>query len=301
MQMKNLLFVMNPQAGQKKANRLLPEILDIFCRAGYRVHTYLTAGVGDAARYVREQGHGVDLIVSCGGDGTFNEVVSGVLEGKLAVSLGHIPAGSTNDLAVSLGLPLKILDAARLVVEGVPYPMDIGRMNHRYFTYVASFGAFTRVSYATPQSMKNALGNLAYVLEGITELSQIRKIPVRVEPREGELMEEELLFCSVSNTTSVGGILSLDPNRVDMSDGMLELLMIRAPKDVFELTACIRALRTQKYEESRMITFRSVSGAKLSFGENVTWTLDGEKEDGTNQVEVAVLPCAISLIGKEKE
>lgn len=299
--MKNLLFVMNPRAGQKKANRLLPEILDEFCRAGYRVQTYLTTGPGDAARYTREQGGSADLIVSCGGDGTFNEVVSGVLEGKHMVPLGHIPAGSTNDLAVSLGLPVKILDAARLVVEGVPCPMDIGRLNGRYFTYVASFGAFTRVSYATSQSLKNALGHLAYVLGGVTELSQIRKIPVRVEMQGSAPMEEELLFCSVSNTTSVGGILSLDPQRVDMSDGKLELLMIRAPKDLFELTACIRALQTQKYEDSRMITFRSVSGVKLFFTENVAWTLDGEKEDGANQVEVAVLPCAISLIGKEKE
>lgn len=295
--MKKLLFIMNPCAGQKKANRQLPEILDIFCRAGYQVHTYLTAGPGDGKAYVLDHGAEADLIVSCGGDGTFNEVVSGVLEAGHPASVGHIPAGSANDLAVSLGLPTRIMDAAQLVVSGTPRFVDVGRMNQRFFTYVASFGAFTRISYATSQSMKNALGALAYILEGITELSQIRKIRVRVE-LEGEApIEDDLIFCSISNGTSMGGVLTLDRNRVDLADGKLELLMIRAPKDVFELTACIRALRSQKYD-CRMITFQSVTKARLTMEESLPWTVDGERQDGSESVEVAVLPRAISLIGR---
>ena len=245
--MKKLLFIMNPFAGQRRANRYLTDILTLFNRAGYDVTVYMTAGPGDGARMVEEKAADMDLIVCCGGDGTFNETVTGMLRAGADVPLGYIPAGSTNDFAASLRLPTNVLKAAQLIVEGKPRRYDVGQFGNRYFTYVASFGAFTRASYATAQSVKNALGHTAYLLEGIQELSQLKNIHVRLELDGGRVIEDDFLFGAISNSTSVGGILTLDPKQVDMSDGLFELLLVRAPQDLGEVSECLRALQTQKY------------------------------------------------------
>lgn len=295
MRMERMLFVMNPCAGQRKANRYLADILTIFNRAGRDVTVYMTAGPGDGARVVEERAGDMDVVVCCGGDGTFNEMVTGVLRSEAQVPLGYIPAGSTNDLAASLKLPSNFLDAARAIVEGEPVPYDVGKFGQRYFAYVASFGAFTRASYSTPQNVKNALGHTAYLLEGISELSQIRNTHVRLELDDGNVVEDDFLFGAISNSTSVGGILTLDPKQVDMGDGLFELLLVRSPKDLSEISQCIRALRTQKYN-CRMITFLPASRVRIFADPSMNWTLDGEREDGHEMVEAVNLHHAIRLI-----
>ena len=295
--MKKLLFVMNPFAGQRKANKFLPEIISLFNRAGYETNVYMTGGTGDATRMVQQKAQEMDLIVCCGGDGTFNETVTGIIRAGVDVPVGYIPAGSTNDFASSLKIPGNPMQAAQHVLEGQPVSYDVGRFGDRYFTYVASFGAFTRTSYATPQSVKNALGHMAYVLEGINELSQIRKVPVRME-LENELVEDDYLFGAISNSTSVGGVLTLNPSQVDLSDGMFEILLIRAPKTLTELPECILALQTQDYSNCGMITFRSASKIKVFANPDMLWTLDGEREEGHEEVHVENLHNAIRLIQK---
>jgi YegS/Rv2252/BmrU family lipid kinase len=293
--MKKLLFVMNPRAGQRKANRHLAEILAIFNRAGYRVDTYMTAGPGDGVQVVTRRAAEVDLVVCCGGDGTFNETVTGMLQSDIQVPIGYIPAGSTNDFAASLHLPTNPVKAAQAIVEGQPMTYDVGRFGQRYFAYVASFGAFTRASYATPQSIKNALGHTAYILEGITELPQIHKTHVRLELDGGRVVEDDFIFGAISNSTSVGGVLTLDPKQVDMRDGLFELLLVRAPRDLAELGECIKALRTHQYN-CRMITFLSASSVAVTADPHMCWTLDGEKEEGHHRVQVENLRHAIRLI-----
>ena len=293
--MKKMLFIMNPFAGQRRANRYLADILTMFNRADYEVSVHMTAGPGDGAQVVRERAAGMDLIVCCGGDGTFNETVTGVLDAGVDVPLGYIPAGTTNDFAASLKIPTNIKKAAQAILEGTPCRYDVGRFGHRYFTYVASFGAFTRSSYATPQSVKNALGHTAYVLEGMQEISQIKNIHMRLELDEDRVIEDDFLFGAISNSLSVGGVLTLDPKQVDMSDGRFELLLVRAPQDVSEVSECLRALQTQKYN-CRMITFVSASRVRVTAEEDNIWTLDGERCDGENGVEVKNLHHAITLI-----
>ena len=183
--MKKMLFVMNPNAGVRRANRYLTEILTVFNRADYAVDVYITAGQGDATRVVAQRAKNVDLVVCCGGDGTFNETVTGLLQSGADTPIGYIPSGSTNDFATSLKLPMATVQAAQEIVEGKPVAYDVGLFGDRYFTYVASFGAFTKASYNTPQSVKNALGHTAYVLEGIQELSQIRNFHLRMETDGG--------------------------------------------------------------------------------------------------------------------
>jgi YegS/Rv2252/BmrU family lipid kinase len=295
--LKKMLFLMNPNAGQRRANRHLAEILTIFNQAGWDVTVRMTEGPGSGAQTVRRLAPESELVVCCGGDGTFNEAMSGVLQSGVDVPLGYIPSGSTNDFASSLKLPANVLDAARAIVEGEPEYYDVGRFGDRYFSYVASFGAFTRASYATPQSVKNALGHTAYLLEGIQELSQIRKEHVRLELEDGQVVEDDFIFGAISNSTSVGGILTLDPKQVDMRDGLFELLLVRAPRDLLEISECIRALQTQKYN-CRMITFLSTKKVEITASPDMNWTLDGEKEEGHTEVTAENLHHAIRLVRK---
>ncbi len=292
--MKKMLFVMNPYAGQRKASRHLADIIAVFNRGGYAVETYMTAGPGDAIGVVESKASQVDLVVCCGGDGTFNETISGVLNSGVDVPVGYIPAGSTNDFASSLNLPSNVVQAARAIVEGTPVRYDIGRFGNRYFSYVASFGAFTRASYATPQNIKNALGHTAYVLSGIRELSEIHKEHIRME-MDGEIVEDDFIFGAICNSTSVGGILTLDPKQVDMGDGQFEVLLVRMPRNLAEITECIQAVQDQKYN-CAMITFRAAQRVKIYADPTMPWTLDGEREDGHQEVQAENLHLAIQLM-----
>ena len=295
--MKKMLFVMNPYAGLRKANRFLTEILGTFNRADYEVTVHITAGPGDGAKVVQERASQMDLVVCAGGDGTFNETVTGLMRSGADIPVGYIPCGSTNDFAASLKLPTNPLAAAKAIVEGVPFRYDIGTFADRYFTYEASFGIFTKASYATPQSVKNALGHTAYILEGIQELSQIRKEHVRLEIDSG-VIEDDFLFGAISNSTSVGGILTLDPKQVDMSDGMFELLLVRAPKDLMEVRECIVALQKQRYN-CAMMTFVSTKQLKITADPKMNWTLDGEREGGRSEIFVDNLHHGIQLIKRQ--
>lgn len=292
--MKEMLFILNPRAGIKKANKSLADILNIFNRAGYAVQVHITAGPKDAIFAAKTFATGKDLVVCCGGDGTFNETVTGLMEAGADLPIGYIPAGSTNDFANSLKLSTDPVAAAEQIVNGAAERLDVGKFGDRYFSYVASFGAFTKASYNTPQNVKNALGHTAYLLEGIGELSQIRKTHVRLE-LDGEVLEDDYLFGAVCNSTSVGGILTIDPNQVDMADGRFEVLLVRAPRDLTEITECIVAVQKQQYN-CRMMTFRSAKDIKIQASPDMFWTLDGEKEQGHSEVTVTNLHHAIGLI-----
>lgn len=295
--MKKLLLIVNPKAGTRRIGRVLPEVIEIFNRADYEVTVHITAGSGDCTQVVRSRGAQADLIVCAGGDGTFNEAVAGTMESGIDIPLGYIPCGSTNDFAISLKLPTDPVKAAQLIVDGVPLKYDVGLFGDRYFSYVASFGAFTRASYSTPQDVKNALGHTAYLLEGIQEISQIRKEHIRIE-LDDRIIEDDFLFGAVSNSTSMGGIVTLDPRQVDMRDGKFELLLIRAPQDLMEIHECVQAVSKQIYN-CAMMTFVSIKKLTVHADASMPWTLDGEREEGREQVVIRCLHQAITLMGKE--
>ena len=297
--MKKMLFIMNPFSGQKRANRFLPDILSLFNRAGYEVIAHMTGGPGDAAQVAERRGKDVDLVVCCGGDGTLNETITGLLHTGADVPIGYIPAGTTNDFASSLKLSHNVMQAAQDIVEGEPVSYDVGKFGDRYFSYVASFGAFTKSSYIVPQNVKNALGHTAYVLGGIQELSQIRNEHIRMEI-DGELVEDNFLFGAICNSTSIGGILTLDPSQVDMGDGLFEILLVREARSLTEIAECIQAVQSQKYNCS-MITFRSATNIRIFADPGMPWTLDGEKEDGHEEVDVQNIHHAIRLMQKVKK
>ena len=293
--MKKMLFIMNPFSGMRKANRFLPDIISLFNRADYEVNIRMTAGPGDAAVFAEARSRDVDLVVCCGGDGTLNETITGMLRCGSTAPIGYIPAGSTNDFASSLKLSSNVMQAAQDILDGEPSAYDVGRFQNRYFSYVASFGAFTKSSYATPQSVKNALGHMAYVLDGISELSQIRPFHVRME-LENQIVEDDFIFGAISNSTSIGGVLTLDPKQVDMSDGLLEIFLVRAPRNLSEISECIQALQSQRYNDCAMITFGPARKIHVTAEPDMPWTLDGEKFDGSCEIDVENIHHAIRLI-----
>ena len=297
--MKKMLFVLNPNAGTRKAAKNLAEILAVFNRADYDVRVYVTACQGDATDAVQRLAPGMDLVVCSGGDGTFNETVSGLQLAGLDIPVGYIPAGSTNDFAISLGLSADILDSAMDIVEGTAVTYDIGLFGQRHFSYVASFGAFTRASYSTPQNAKNMLGHLAYLLEGIQEISQIRKHHLKVILDGEEVLEDDYLFGAVCNATSVGGVMTLDPKQVDLRDGKFEVLLIRAPKTLQELPECLLNLQKHQYN-SAMITFRTASHILVEADPEMCWALDGEKETGHERIEIQNLHNALRIVKREE-
>lgn len=292
--MKKMLLAVNPYAGTRKAYKQLADIVAVLNRGDYDVSVYISDGPGDVAQMVANRACDVDVVACCGGDGTFNETVSGVMKSGADVPIGYIPAGSTNDFASSLQLPADLVAAAKRIVEGKPKAYDVGKFGERYFSYVASFGAFTKTSYTTPQSIKNALGHTAYLLEGMQELSQIKNVPMMLETEDG-IIEDKFLFGAVCNSTSLGGLLTLDPKQVDMSDGKFELLLVRAPRDLTEVKDCLQALKRQQYD-CGMITFRSTRYVKVWADPTMPWTLDGEGEDGHKEVQIVNLHKAIKLL-----
>ena len=272
--MRKLLLIINPVAGRNQAQTDLFKMVRVFAEHDCEVTVYPTRGPQDCTRKVLADAGRFDLVVCCGGDGTLNEMVSGMMQREDPVPMGYIPLGSTNDFAASLHLPSHVEEAALRCVEGTAFHMDVGSLNDRYFNYIAAFGAFTEASYATPQQIKNALGHLAYILEGVKSLGRLQPIHVRITA-DGETFEEDYLFGAVTNTVSLGGVLRLDPSRVLLDDGMYELLLVKNPQNPTEAQAMLSALMLQNYD-GPLVRMLRASDILFESNHEISWTIDGE-------------------------
>lgn len=300
--MKDLLFIYNPQAGQGKVRGRLSDVLNVFAAAGYLPTAYPTQSAGDATRMVRQIGGNYSRIVCCGGDGTLHEVVSALMDMPDPPVLGYIPAGTTNDFSRNLDLPRDLVRAAQVAVSGADMPCDMGRFNGQSFVYVAAFGAFTDVSYDTPQQSKNLFGYLAYVLEGIGRLGNLRSWQMKVEHDHG-VIEGEFLFGMVSNTRSVGGFKGWPAREVALDDGEFEVILVHPPKNPMELQAILHSVFTQTPGDGDggpLIGFHT-SHLTLTCRQEVAWTLDGEYGGDHKVVQVENVPKALTLCRGERE
>lgn len=290
-------ILVNPNAGRQVVLKELHSIYRAFAGEENKneVVMELTVNSAHAAealdRAIRAK---PDTLVCCGGDGTLSATVDRLLRSGEEVKLGYIPAGSTNDFANFLGLPKEPAEAADLIVDGEAKPIDAGRFGERHFIYVASFGAFTQTSYATTQNLKNSLGHLAYIIEGIKELPQLKSYAVRAETVEGGMYEGEYLFGALSNSTSLGGIIKMSAEKVDPADGLFELALVKKPKSLYELNRILLALMGGQVDEE-LITFVHTAGAAFACAEPMPWSLDGEYVSGGTDVRAEVLPGALKL------
>ena len=294
--MKRLLFIYNPRAGRQKARSGLADMLDVFAAQGYEITAHPTQSQGDAT-CAAAGSQGYDRVVCCGGDGTFNETVTGLMTipKEHRPVLGYIPTGSTNDFARNISLPRGMAQMAQVACGGVPRACDLGWTDGRYFTYVAAFGLFTDVSYSTPQSTKNMLGHFAYVLEGAGRLMNVPSYHMQVETSDGQRWEDDYIYGMVSNTVSVGGLVSLPRDKVLLDDGVFEALLVRQPKNAKDWQNILTALATQKLVEGGPVTGFSAGRVTFTCDKAVSWTLDGEFGGERTVTAIENLPRAFVL------
>ncbi len=291
---KTLMLIVNPRAGRSRSLAPLLNAISLFSEADYLVSLRQTTAQGDATRFVRENGAAFDRIVCYGGDGTLNETVTGLMDLPVPPPLGYIPGGSTNDFAASLHLSDQPAEAAKQILDSSGKKLDVGTFNGRPFVYVASFGAFTKASYSAPQSAKNDLGHLAYILEGVKDLSTLRPYEATVTA-DGETFSGSFLFGAVTNATSVGGLMKLPEDQVVLDDGRFELLLIPNPKSPLDLQALLRSLLLQDYTGDGVI-FRHASDIVVETPESFPWTLDGEYGPGQERIEIHNLKQKLTFL-----
>lgn len=284
-----LLLIANPRSGKMKVRNKLLDIVDVCIKEGWEVQVHVTQGPRDAAEAAACYGETVDRIVCCGGDGTLSETISGLMRLKNPPGLGYIPAGSTNDFASSLKIPRSIPDAARLAAGKESRQIDVGRFcREDYFVYVAGFGAFTEVSYMTPQETKNVLGHQAYVLEGVKSIANIKAYHMKVESEE-YTAEGDYLFGVVTNSTSVGGFKGLTPKNTALDDGLFEVLLIQVPGADESFSNSISHEYIHRF---------CTSGVRFLSSEPVDWVLDGEFGGARTEVAVENLTKRIEIMAR---
>lgn len=292
---KSIPLIANFTSGRGHCATQIHEVIKAFAAQGYGTDVHVTQRRGHAGELATEYA-GSDLIACAGGDGTLNEVIGGLmrLPEEKRPCLGYIPCGSTNDFATTLGLPGDMGKAAQRIMQGNELTLDVGRYQERYFSYVASFGAFTETSYSTPQDLKNMLGHLAYVIEGVKSLQTLRRYPMRFEI-DGVRYEGDYLFGAISNSTSIAGLVKLDEKLVKLNDGLLEVLLIRYPKNLDELGRTAISLNTQNYDNPS-ITLVQAKRIVLENDCRTAFTLDGEYGSDEQHIEIENVPHAIRLM-----
>ncbi len=294
---QRVLLMVNPMAGRQKIRNELLYVVDTLTKAGYETIIYTTQGKDATRDLLAEKDSQFDRVICCGGDGTFNEILSATMHWNKRPILGYIPAGTTNDFAAGLKLPSDIREAAVNIVRGTPHTVDAGLFNTSYFSYVASFGAFTETSYSTPQNFKNALGHLAYILEGIKEIPAFTPYTVCVEA-DGQIYKDSYIFGAVSNARSGGGILKISDSLVDLNDGVFEVMMIKMPKTLMDLSAIVTSLTSLnplKYDPS-MFLFLQTKELKITFEQEMVWSLDGERVSGGKEARIACIKDAFKIL-----
>jgi diacylglycerol kinase (ATP) len=290
---KKMLFVFNPKAGKGKIKTHLLDIVDIFSSHDYEIIIRSTQAPRDAYEKAKEYANSVDMIVCSGGDGTLDEVVTGIMEAESSVPIGYIPAGSTNDFANSLFMPKNMTKVAEMIMEEELYHCDIGRFNQKTFAYVAAFGLFTDVSYETDQDLKNVLGHVAYVLEGVKRLFDIKSYHMKVTSDEVQA-EDDFIVGMITNSRSVGGFKNLTGKNVDMNDGLFEVTLIVHPKNPLQLQEIITALVMAEDNTDLIYSFKTKK-LTIESDEEVPWTLDGEFGGDHSYVDIENRHKALNL------
>lgn len=270
---KKIMLIVNPFSGRGLSKNTLGVIVSLLCSEGYIVSVFSTElDCPDAL--AREYAKDYDSVVCVGGDGTLSGAAAGLMQIDAPPPLGFIPNGTTNDLAATFALSRDPKAAVTAFIKGCPVPLDIGTFDDRYFTYIAAFGAFTGASYSTKQTVKRALGHFAYVIDGLASMPTIRPEHTIVEYDDG-VIEGDYIFGSVTNSTSIGGLVKLDKKTVDLQDGLFEVILVKKPVNMSELGTIIGSILNHAVhsEKVQLLHTRKV---KFTFDTDVVWTTDGE-------------------------
>ena len=290
------LLIINPVSGKGRAKSYMLDILKTLSKNGNPVSVLLTEKRGDATDFTIEYGPDLDFLVCTGGDGSLNEVINGLmtLPKEKRPLVGYIPLGTTNDMASTLKLPRTPSEAIELLNKKNVRTIDVGKLGNTYFGYVAAFGAFTDISYVTPQKAKNTWGYLAYLLQALSSLPRIVACHAKVIT-DTETIEDDFIFGAVCNSTSVAGVVKLRPSDVELDDGLFEVLLIKMPRNAADLNICISNVLTQNFSTAHVCLLHTQK-IRFEFDTNVTWTIDGEDGGTYTSVEAENFHRAINLM-----
>ena len=294
--MKKLMIIVNPAAGRGGFKAFFGEAMQVLAQGDMQPSLFFTKGRGDATVYAEQYAADYDVVACIGGDGTLSEVLAGLMKIENPPPVGYFPMGTANDVATTLGLPKNdTVGAAKRILSGTPRPFDVGGFGeNEYFAYIAAFGAFTEVSYSTPQDQKRALGHLAYVLQGAAQLGKIERIHTRVEYDDG-VFEDDLVYGSMSNSTSVAGIVHLREEMVSLGDGMSELVLVRDPVTLDAYTDLTSSVLSRRFDSEYLVILHT-KHAKFTFDKPIAWTRDGESGGKHREVELCNYHAPVQLI-----
>jgi len=297
---KRILLIVNPKSGKGRYQAEISNILDVLCRDGASVAVHITKYPGHAREIAHREANRYDIVACLGGDGTLGETIAGLMDLDVRPPVGYIPMGTTNDMAATLELPKDPARAAEIILAGVPLPVDVGRFQGEYFTYIAAFGAFTEVAYQTPKENKQTLGHFAYVLEGVGRLTKITPRKLIVEYDEGKRVAGEFVFGGVTNTTSIAGLLRLSPDLVSLSDGAFEVILVKNPRNLLDLNTIFMDIVTKKYDSEYVQIFRAKQ-VRFQFEEPVAWTRDGEAGGAHVEVHLHTIHPGVQILVPQKD
>lgn len=299
MDKKKALLIVNPCSGRNKSRAGTFEIVDGFSNSDIEFSVHTTTCQGDATNIVKRELEDHDLVVCCGGDGTLNETINGVMDMPRRVPIGYIPAGTTNDIASSLEIPTDFRKATQLIIDGEPNDYDIGLFNNRYYSYVAAFGAFSKASYVTSQKLKNIFGRAAYIAAGVADVKDIHNVKMRVE-YDGGVIEGKFVFGTVSNSLSVGGFIKLPDDKVKFNDGKFEVVLVKDFKP-HKILSLMHKVLTQQYDNKEIYMFSTNKIKFTALEEDVPWTIDGEFAGNHREVRINVLERAVELYSPQTD
>lgn len=292
------LLIFNPRAGMSVRR---PKPADIMTALGDETKTdvMVTAYPGHAKELARRFGREYRTVICCGGDGTLNEVVSGLREAGAAPELGYIPCGSTNDFASNMGIPKRMPEAVSTILAGNVNDCDAASFNDRTFTYIASFEPGVSVSFTTPQRVKNLIGYSAYMINGfgfhvIPTMRALKPKHIRVE-YDGKVLEDDFYFGTVSNTLSAAGLFRFSKDEVRFNDGRFEVVLIRRLRHPMQMFSLLQKMRKHEYDGETLLHFQA-SHLRMHFDAPEIWTLDGEASGEVTDVEIRVQQKAVRLL-----
>ncbi len=291
---KNMLFIVNPVSGRANMKTELLDVIDLFTKNDYIVTVYTTQCKGDATAFCEKNVYKYDIVVCSGGDGTLNEVVTAIINSEHDIKVGYIPSGTTNDFANSIGISKNIHEAAANILNENEFSCDVGLINDKNFLYVAAFGIFTNVSYSTPQEAKNFLGGFAYLLESAKCLTDIKSYRLKILAN-GMTIEDDFIFGMISNSNSVGGFKNLTSQKVELNDGLFEVLLVKMPANIIEFRKVMKDLLSHNLDSEHIYRFLSSSIDVLSESE-LTWSIDGEFGGDLTLVSIKNLKEAITIM-----
>jgi len=268
-----VLIVVNPKSGYKSSKDHLLDALSVFSKYGYVVEMYITQAQNDAYNHVLKCKTKYDIVTVFGGDGTMNEVTNALMKKSYKPKIGYFPSGTQNDFGTNFNLGSNFVEIAERICAGKSMKFDVGQFNDKYFNYVAAFGAFCDVPYSTQRKAKEALGNFAYIIEGMTKIKDIKPTPVTVKIKN-KTHKYSALFGLVFSGTRVAGIQILDSKKGKIDDGKFNILIVDYVKTpLIEMPSLVDILANQE----KHFHWYSTNEVEMTFENGAIWTIDGEE------------------------